>query len=181
LVIQEKGSLVAALGLGYMNVLEPEKLKAEGIVDAYIKLGVMGFVDPDIENKYVPNNIKRFDIDIQDLLPIWQQAPSPQKMDKLIKTQKGLGTILPMIPESLGDEKIINVLEIGVNVFQVLRNLGYLLPVEQTVPAHVIGLFHPEDPLIAQLKAIGFQFFEHEDFASYYNAQPRIMAYYKLQ
>lgn len=182
LVIQEGESLVAALGLGYMNVLEPDKLKAEGIVDAYVKLGIMDFIDPDGENKYAHDNIKRVDIDIQDFFPIWQQASlTSTKMGELINTQKGLGTILPLIPESLGHEKIREVLKIGVNVFQVLRNAGHLLPVEETLPTHVIGLFHPKDPLIVPLKDVGFNILESEDFKIYYNAEPRVMAYYKLQ
>lgn len=69
----------------------------------------------------------------------------------------GLGLLTPVIPPSLEAQKIRQILKIGIEVFQYFRGCGYRLPEDQKLPTYVLGFFHPQDPLIPHLEAVGFE------------------------
>ncbi len=142
------------LGFGRMTTVDYDS-KFVDIIETYLSFGITRLIAPEAEDKYAKGNIARVD-------------------------NNGLGFILPILPESLGEESRQEALKIGVEAFQLLKNNGHTLPVEKTVPTHLIGLFHPDDSLIPLLESVGFDIIRKEGFFGYYD-KPRVIAHIELK
>lgn len=93
----------------------------------------------------------------------------------------GMADFLPVIPRNFPEEHIQDALRMGVDAIKYLAKMAEPLPKgEGTIPGYIIGLFHPTDPLIIHLKAVGFVTDENPGFVEFYNKQ-RVMARFKLQ
>jgi hypothetical protein len=83
-------------------------------------------------------------------------------------------------PKGLSEKNIRKALCISISVCQTLREQGMKLPRgENTIPGYVMGLFDPTDPLLGDLKAVGFSIIEDKRFEEFYN-KPRTLAFFKL-
>jgi len=162
---QEKGNPYSGLVLespegkgflcfGRMPTLDYDP-KFTDIIETYLSFGITRLINPEEEDKYAKSNIARVD-------------------------NRGLGLILPILPESLGEESRREALKIGFSVFQFLKTQGFTLPIETTVPARLIGLFHPDDALVPFFESVGFQTIKKEGFSGYYD-KPRVMVHRELQ
>lgn len=152
LILSDAGKPVGVLGLGRMPVVNYEP-KFVDIIETYVEFGVTKFVNPEAADKYAKENI----VQIQN---------------------KGLAILLPILPESLGDEKRVSALKIGVDVVRFLKG-STRLPIEGTIPEYLIGLYHPTDPLLPLLESAGFTILKKKGFEGFYDKE-RVMAYLKL-
>lgn len=162
---QEKGNPYSGLVLegpegkgflcfGRMPTLDYDP-KFTDIIETYLGFGITRLINPEEQDKYAKSNIARVD-------------------------NRGLGLILPILPESLGEESRREALKIGFSVFQFLKTKEFKLPIETTVPTHLIGLFHPDDSLVPLFESVGFQTLQKEGFSGYYD-KPRVMVHRELQ
>ena len=142
------------LCFGRMPTLDYDP-KFTDIIKTYQDFGITRFIDPEAQDKYEKSNIARVD-------------------------NQGLGLILPVLPEFLGEELRKEALKIGVVAFQLLKNKGFTLPIETTTPTHLIGLFDPRDSLIPLFESVRFEILSKEGFFGYYD-KLRVMAHLELQ
>jgi hypothetical protein len=152
LILSEAGKPVGVLGFGRMPVVNYEP-KFVDIIETYVEFGVTKFVNSEAAEKYAKENI--------------------------VQTQnKGLATLLPILPESLGDEKRVSALKISIDVVRFLKG-STRLPIEGTIPEYLIGLFHPADPVLPLLESAGFTILKKKGFEGFYDKE-RVMASLKL-
>lgn len=148
-----EGQPVGVLGFGRMPVLNYNP-NFKDIIETYLGFGVIRLKNPEADSKYAQDNIERVD-------------------------NQGIAVLLPILPQSLGEEKIKEALKIGISVVQFLKK-STILPFEGTAPTHLIGLYHPQDPLIPALEAVGFEILAKDGFKEYYS-EPRVMAHLNLK
>jgi hypothetical protein len=129
--------------------------KFTDIIETYLSFGITKLIELETGDKYAKSNIARVG-------------------------NRGLGLILPILPESMGSGSRKEALKIGLDAFQFLKNKEFTLPIETTVPTHLIGLFHPEDSLIPLFESAGFDILRKEGFFGYYD-KPRVMAHIELK
>lgn len=134
---------LAAIGFGRMPVLNYDP-KFTDIIDTFLDFGVIERVDPINGQDYAKENFKRVD-------------------------NFGLGVMLPMVPTDLLEEQKKDILKLGTDVFQFLKNQEFELPLEKTKPHDLIGLFHPDDSIVEIFKAIGFNKIAKEGFFGFYD------------
>lgn len=141
---------VAVIGFGRMPVLNYDA-KHTDIIDTFLGFGVIERLDSGSGQEYAKENFKRVD-------------------------NFGVGVMLPMIPTQLTLKQKTDVLELGSSVFQFLKNQEQLLPLENTLPHDLIGLFSPQDPLLENFRSIGFNVIEKPGFFGFYDKN-RVMVH----
>lgn len=141
---------LAAVGFGRMPVLNYEP-KFTDIMDTYLDFGIIERVDPSRVQDYAKENFRRV-------------------------SNLGLGVMLPIVPTHLPSEQKIDILKLGTDVFQFLKNEGQELPIEKTLPHDLIGLFSPQDPLVESFQSIGFNVIKKEGFFGFYDKE-RVMVH----
>ena len=142
------------LCFGRMTTLDYDP-KFTDIIKTYLSFGITRLINPEEQDKYAKSNIARVD-------------------------NRGLGFILPILPEGLGKENRKEALKIGLSVFQFLKDNQFILPIETTVPTDLMGLFHPDDSLVSLFESVGFEILHKEGFFGYYD-KPRVMVHIQLR
>lgn len=89
---------------------------------------------------------------------------------------RGVGVILPMLPLGLSAEYKLCVLKQAKALFETFATDGKTLPIENTQPHQLIGLFHPDDTLVPLMGEAGFTLTIKEGFKEFYN-KPRVVVH----
>lgn len=142
----------AAVGFGRMPITGYKADEHADILNHFIDLGVLRKKDE--QSGLEEDNLERIE-------------------------NRGLGVILPMLPLELSAQYKLCVLGKAKELFQTLANEGSTLPIENTKPHQLIGLFHPDDPLVSLMTEAGFTATSKEGFEKFYN-KPRIILHMTL-
>jgi hypothetical protein len=146
----------------------------------FLTTGVMpavGFLPGYILEKH-PTIIKTFigfgAIRLKEKPDVENPTHAPQVYEQV--EDGGLGMLLPVLPRQLlSESEIRTALNVGVAAFQNLRDQGKKLPRVNTSPDKVMGLFHPDDPLIKDLEAVGFMILRDKGLFEFYE-KDRVLA-----
>lgn len=92
---------------------------------------------------------------------------------------RGLAHMLPILKDGLEEEVVVSVLNATFAFAKKMADQGFNLPIEETKPHQLIGLFSPEDPLLSLFKRAGFEVTENAGFYEFYN-KDRVMVHTRL-